>query len=786
MVRIIAQHYYREQDVALTNQQVSDFIEDEHLTNSNQATHNLAAKQASTKHESSEFIHANQLLSSDGETTMTPIGHSIKSISMSSQPLNLQDTHTGTTLQASDIAKKLIDKVSFGILNSEGKKSTVASPTSLTPVLGMLLACIDDNAKKESILGIPEGTLTEELETEVHKELGKFSKDNPYGGHPEQLISCANFIASAFHVRDEQLEKILSECYQTKKLESNQWNVAEVTEDFVKEKTKGKIKKLFDDTNEVTATIGNVMEFRGVWEDSFSPDKTAPQSFLCADGTRINNVKMMVKTETIQCASNSKFAAIAKEFKSVNGEDLKLVAIKPRKESATAIDNLDSETINELTKQLNYKEAKYQLSLPKIKVKDSCDTKLLEKMCEALGTDIIVAGDLTRLGLAADQDLEVLQKIVLSVDEEGASGSMATVAKILTRSVSGTSHFDFDCPGYIAIVDKEGNRLIELVIKDGSFLEFDGDPVISTDGKQSSKKMASFNPFDMYDSEDDIFDSDDDISDSDDDSSNNPLLNKQEEVQKNLSLIKDLSFKTFETVDVSTYINKFYNPNGYLDIQSADANNTNLTVSFSSLDSAKKFKESVLESIGEKNGNLIRVNKSSFSVEVYVSIREWDKMIDKITSEPTDFYISDSKDNPTITPAEKPNSDNLVTFNDYDMSDSEDDSSDSKVYTSDDQFTSKKDVTDQTPMGSVSTLIQQNYNPNGEFNIEETLSDHIQLTLTMSSFEDAKKLRERILKSIGDKHFKFVRIFGRDSPFQLEVSFEALDALREKLTFNQP
>ncbi|WP_257279525.1 serpin family protein [Endozoicomonas sp. ISHI1] len=783
------------QIVAITNLSVSDFIDDKHLTNSNQATHNLrqsakhvlAAKQGSTKHGSSEFIHANQLLSSDGETTMTPIGHSIKSISMSSQPFNLQDTHTGTTLQASDIAKKLIDKVSFGILNSEGKKSTVASPTSLTPVLGMLLACIDDNAKKESILGIPKGTLTEELETEIHKELGKFSKDNPYGGHPEQLISCANFIASAFHVRDEQLEKILSECYQTQKLESNQWNVAEVTEDFVKEKTKGKIKNLFDDMNEVTATIGNVMEFRGVWEDSFSPDKTAPQSFLCADGTRINNVKMMVKTETVQCASNSKFAAIAKEFKSLNGEDLKLVAIKPRKESATAINNLDSETINELTKQLNYKEAKYQLSLPKIKVEDSCDTQLLEKMCEALGTDI-VAGDLTKLGLPADQDLEVLQKIVLSVDEEGASGKMATVAKILTRCVSGTSHFDFDCPGYIAIVDKEGNRLIELVIKDGSFLEFDGDPVISTAGKQSSnsKKLASSNPFDMYDSDDDLFDSDDDISDSDDDSSNNPFLNKQEEVQKNLSLIKDLSFRTFETVDVSTYINKFYNPNGYLDIQSADANNTNLTVSFSSLDSAKKFKESVLESIGEKNGNLIRVNKSFFSIEVYVSIREWDKMIDKITSESTDFYISDSKDNPTIIPAEKPSSDNLVTFNDYDMSDSEDDSSDSKVYTSDDQFTSKKEVTDQTPMGSVSTLIQQNYNPNGEFDIQNTKSDHIQLTLTMSSLEEAKKLRERILKSIGDKHFKFVRIFGRDSPFQLEVSFQAWDALREKLTFNQP
>ncbi|WP_448215501.1 hypothetical protein [Endozoicomonas sp. 2B-B] len=87
---------------------------------------------------------------------MIPVSHTIKS--MHSQPLNRNDTHTGVSLQPSDIAKKLIDKVSFGILSSEGKKSTIVSPASLTPVLGMLLACIDDNAKKESILGIPKGT----------------------------------------------------------------------------------------------------------------------------------------------------------------------------------------------------------------------------------------------------------------------------------------------------------------------------------------------------------------------------------------------------------------------------------------------------------------------------------------------------------------------------------------------------------------------------------------------------------------------------------------------------
>ncbi|WOG27604.1 serpin family protein [Endozoicomonas sp. 8E] len=557
---------------------------------------------------------------------MIPIGHTIKS--MPSQPLNLNDTHSGVSLQPSDIAKKLIDKVTLGILSSGGKKSTIVSPTSLTPVLGMLLACIDDNAKKESILGIPKGTLTEELETEIHKELGKFSKDNPYGSHPDQLISCANFIASAYRLSHEQLEKILSECYQTQKLESNFWDVAEVAEAYVKDKTKGKIDKLFDGSREVKAALGNVMEFRGVWEDSFSPEATAAGSFLCADGTRIDNVEMMSKIETVQCASNRKFTAIAKEFQSFNGEDLKLVAIKPRQQSATAIDELDSDTINELTEQLNYKEARYRLTLPKIKVVDSCDTKLLEKICEALGTEI-VAGDLTRLGLPADLDLDVLQKIVLSVDEEGASGKMATVAAVSTRSVGfGFSSFSFDCPGYMAIVNKEGKRLIELVVKDGSFLEFVGDPVITTVEKPSSDKVASCNFFDMSESEDDM--SDDEGHDSDFDDDYVEPAYKKELLQKDLSQIRGLSFRRFETADVSTYINKIYNPNGHLDITSAEADNRKLKVKLSSLDSAKKLQESILESIGEDYINSFRVSKGLFSVDLDVALGAWYAIIDKI------------------------------------------------------------------------------------------------------------------------------------------------------------
>ncbi|WP_422133771.1 serpin family protein [Endozoicomonas sp. ALD040] len=539
------------------------------------------------------------------------------------QPFNLPDTSLQTTSQASDIVKKLLDKVSLGILSAKGVRddeSKVVSSTSLAPVLGMLLACIDDKARKAAVLGIPEEELTDELESQIHKKLGEFSVNHPYSNE-KQALSSTNFIGSASAVINEKLNQILSACYQTEKLKCDGHNkfLADVAEAFVKWKTNGKIEKLFhghskDRRELITAVIGNVMEFEGIWKDKFSKDKTVNRPFYCADGSFITNVKTMRSTEELQFANTRAFDAIGKEFQSVNGEDLKLVAIKPRFKDPKAINKLDSETINHLIERLNDHKVKMDLRLPKIKLDNCYDTRLLEKISEVFGTNIITAGDLTRLGDSSYCDLEILQKTKVSIGEEGAYGTVATVATTTLRDKS-SEHpsFDFDCPGYIAIVDSQGNRLLEMVIKDGSFLELDGTPVIIPAEKQSFG----------------ISDSDDDMSDSDDDQSSQiDLPTKTKMVQKDLSVITQLSFDLTESVDVSTFINNYYNPNGKLDIQSAKADNERLTIKISSLRDAKDLKERILESIGKEYESSI----NAYPLQVHISTDAWEKMIHRITS----------------------------------------------------------------------------------------------------------------------------------------------------------
>ncbi len=528
------------------------------------------------------------------------------------EPLTPPDTSSGSVLSASDIVEKLMDTVSFAILSITDKKSRVVSSASLAPVLGMVLACMKDNAKKELLLKIPPGSLTEELEMEIHQKLGEFSKDRPYD-ETGKIVSAANFVGTASVTTDQFLDRILSECYQTQTLEIDKENVADAADTFVKEKTKGKIKQLFDDLteyerNQISLVLGNVIEIRGVWREAFPLNsEEVSRHFLCADGT-IKNVRKMRTKENLHFAGNAMFTAIAKDFRSENGEDLKLVAITPNKTSATAINKLDSETINHLIGNLDENKTEITLDLPMIEVKQGGDTELLEKITDALGTSI-TAQDLSRLNPLPIYKLRMLQKIKVSVDEQGAHSAIATAATAASRG--GENTFNIDCPSYIAIVGSKGNRLLEMVIKDDSFLVPDGSPVIII-----PKGRKDVDPWHDDQSDDDLWD--DDMSDD----------------EATPSTLTSLSpSKHFQTVDdVSTLIQHGLNPSGELNISSVNLfDDYVLTINVDTVDTANKVRQKVFELIDEEeHKNFVNVWERLEPVKVKVTFKAWKALHDKL------------------------------------------------------------------------------------------------------------------------------------------------------------
>ena len=535
-------------------------------------------------------------------------------------------------LHVEGLVKTMIEKISSNLC-LEGEQSTAHSPASIAPALGMMLACMENNGDKEKLLGIPRGSLTPELEVEIHQTLGEFSRShtcsNSMGPDENTPIVNFNFCVSDYPVQDEQYQQILSKHYLAPKLEHNHKYPADISDAYVKEKTNNRIPTLFDglsayERSQTRAVLCNVMEVKAVWETLFSPDKTFAGRFMREDGNIIENVLMMDTTDSFQLATFKDFTATSKDFKSVNGEDLKLVVIKPVDSSHTRIKDLDRWTINRLMDQLAQSPKKMvKLTLPKMVI-ESSDDNLLSKINHALNTDI-TAEQLSRLGADSNECLSVAQKIKASIDEQGARIVAASNARVFTRGSSGPAPeaFRVNCPSFIVITDGKDN-ILEATLKCEKFLSTDGPAIITHFDKpthveernyqaHSSRILSSSNPSNIGDSRGkasgQIF-----KRDSDDPLKFSPTLTSP--------LSPPKSEEIDNKPDLDALIRSKLNRNGEFNIGRIDTDRR-ISIQVGSRDQADRLKQEILSSIGEEYAYLVDIwDGSNLCVEVVFEARE--------------------------------------------------------------------------------------------------------------------------------------------------------------------
>lgn len=396
---------------------------------------------------------------------------------------------------AAKVARDLVEKTSLDLLKSglgRNPKSTVLSPVSISPVLGMLLAAMDNQTSKEELLGLPPKSLTKELETQIHRELGAFSRAHPFT--EKSAVATVNFLTSLRPITSLAFIDALLRTYdaEARIVDSD---VAKTTNEYVAHRTAGRITNVFGDASKeerdnVILALGNVLNFQGFWENSFDKSDTSAGQFYCLDGSIINNVQMMHQRDDLSFSDYAGFEAMAKPFDSDDGKPLKLVVIKPCNRTSS-LPNLSSGLINELIDASTKadKQAGY-LTLPRIQIEHT-DRKLLDSLASATGRGIR-ASDLGNLNLWPIDQLNSQSTISVSMDEAGASGSVSTVAYI-GRSGEMPRQFTLDRPGYFAIVDDSGNRLVEALITDGQFLATDGPASITPPSKPSKPSKHSGN-----------------------------------------------------------------------------------------------------------------------------------------------------------------------------------------------------------------------------------------------------------------------------------------------------
>lgn len=518
-------------------------------------------------------------------------------------------------IQVDEVVKTMIDKISSTVF-LKGEGSTTFSPVSITPVLGMMLASMGDNRDKEKLLGIPEGSLTPELEVEIHQKLGEFSRSHPYNDakdpNDDTTVATCNFSVSDYHTPDEQYQKIISEHYLAQKPEDSDKNVADITDDFVRDKTNNRITTLFDGLTEserhrVKAVLGNVMEIKAIWEMAFSPDDTHRESFMCEDGKVIENVSMMDITGDFPIAMRHGFAATSKKFMSVDGKQLELVVITPIEISASKIENLlhDRSTITELMDQLSHApNERIKLVLPKMEISSS-DDELLQTINDALNIDI-TAQQLSKLGTEPSDQLDMIQKIKASIDERGARAVVASAATIFTRDMfisPPLKKFTVDCPSFVVITDGKEN-LLEVVLRCGKFFTTDGPAEITPAHKPTNVEKHKYVTDDH-------------------------LKFPPSPIQPS-SLHQEV--KKDDGLDLNNLIQSKLNPNREFEIKDIRKHNVEVSIAVGSLEQAEELAKKLVEFLGAEHKNFVQVWSCFDPVRVDVSFKAMETLIEKLTS----------------------------------------------------------------------------------------------------------------------------------------------------------
>lgn len=367
--------------------------------------------------------------------------------------------------------QQLCDQLLIGPDNA----SRAFSSASLVPVLGMMLAAMNDRSQKEVILGLPQGSLTPGLEQEIHNLLGQTSRYLASGNH--SAVTSANFLVSAPEQENPSLNKVLRESYSAETQVVNIGEVTKATNELVTRKTQGQVTGVFEDRQapcNVELLLGNVLSFQGMWSAPFRKTRTHPQSFHCANHQTIKNVLMMHITEKVQHAQYGGFSAIAKNFKSDDDDQpLRFIAILPNDENLHTIDQLDHGTIHVLLNLLDRSPLEScKLCIPKIEI-DAVDDQLLDKLHATLGVQF-TPDVLSGLRLTANGRLGIHNTLKVSLSEKGVKGSVTNVMySSRGMHTEQDREFFFNRPGYFAIIDGS-DPLVEAVIKDGKYLVTDG------------------------------------------------------------------------------------------------------------------------------------------------------------------------------------------------------------------------------------------------------------------------------------------------------------------------
>uniref|UniRef100_A0A1E1WWH8 Putative serpin-like protein ase inhibitor n=1 Tax=Tityus obscurus TaxID=1221240 RepID=A0A1E1WWH8_TITOB len=339
------------------------------------------------------------------------------------------------------------------------------SPVSIYTALGMAYGAARGETAQQmrDALEYEKAGLTNENVHQSFRSLLQLLSE----GSDEYRLEIANAILSqiGLDLRPEykdMLQNMYKALHKEINFAGNSVQAVSEVNNWVKQKTNGKISKLLDELSPRTRMILlNAIYFKGTWKKTFNANSTKDEPFF-NNGINEISVPMMKITEVFPYASFSDegFHALELPYK---GEEISMVILLPERRDGLQqlVNEINASKLQSIISELY--PIKVNVKLPKFKMEDS---KELKENLISLGMKDAFNGRADFSGISGKPDLyisDVLHKAVIEVNEEGSEAAAVTAVIFLLKAsfpIDRTPEFNVDRPFLFFIRDRRTDMIL--------------------------------------------------------------------------------------------------------------------------------------------------------------------------------------------------------------------------------------------------------------------------------------------------------------------------------------
>lgn len=340
--------------------------------------------------------------------------------------------------------------------------NTFISPASLFMTLSMIYNGADGVTKEEIAKALnAEGISVKALNKANVSLLAALKKETD---DTQLHIANAIWLNKDFHFQEDFAQHNNDYFHaKTKEIDISDDQSPVKMNDWVSEKTNGKIKEIVDTplNSDLVAMLINAIYFKGDWKSEFDKKETEDQPFHLEEGTT-KDVALMKLTEDLAYLENEEFQAVSLPY----GEGEVSMKVFLPKENSSLKDFKKT-----LTKQnwevwnSEFRIQKGTVLLPKFQIEYEAT---LNETLQHLGMKSAFDKDADFGQMIQEDDpvwiSQVKQKTFIDVNEEGTEASAATSVEMETTSASIDEpfHMEVNRPFFIAIVDEETEAILSM------------------------------------------------------------------------------------------------------------------------------------------------------------------------------------------------------------------------------------------------------------------------------------------------------------------------------------